>query len=649
MFALWLKTYDPDQFHLSLRAHDPSQSRIIPEKTNENIEMETQNQIPTCPPPIYYALRLKLLNIAHKLIAQTNDTQMLDGRGSKGTALQLAAHRGYLKIVDALLVSDVPINSPAGLRGTALYAASARGHTTVVRRLLERGASLNGTKDGPLGNPLHIAAFRGHNEVMELLLRQGGAQVDHLAGPFGTALQAASASKNRGAVELLLGFGADPNIVGGCLGTAVQAALGEEIEDGKDGRDAFNRLLSGNAKYRCDSNFWSVAYERAASEHPLPRYSSLIIHDMEFPKGLEEPERLLVGTIRTWTLPCITSLEKHNEALAERIGCKLPLYFQVQSILRAAPRLEINIEELSRKDFRHKALFWAGMNHIFRSLSPLIESFSQSILKGVDSPHESTVTWMNRSLRLRNFRKIRDGSADIDLEWHPLMSDFGSAFISRTRNMNRSDLLAIHTMKYTQDSSLNIGEIMGQDIPSNQKPRIWLAGNLLPLLKDLLRYAARCASYHEDAMERRASLPEQTIAIVQDLTFELFSAIIRLSLHIDSDEALRRGNANLFLTVKLLCTIRLPRISELDAMCEVLLAEAPKTNNNQEEHERIVGQMMEQVKQTVTDQMGGLKNGIEAQFTQWQPYLIEQVRAEISDVVKNEVSQAIREALDSER
>jgi hypothetical protein len=46
--------------------------------------------------------------------------------------------------------------------------------------------------------------------------------------------------------------------------------------------------------------------------------------------------------------------------------CKTPFYIQVESILRVAPVLTTSIEELIRKDFLlYKALFWAGINHVF--------------------------------------------------------------------------------------------------------------------------------------------------------------------------------------------------------------------------------------------------------------------------------------------
>lgn len=352
--ALWLKTYDPDRSQTPLDAAD------------KNTRKKDEGGKATFPSPVYYAVKLVLLDIAQKLIAQIEDVQMLDRSGSEGTTLQLVAHRGHSTILDALLERRVNVNALAGVHGTALYAASARGDETLVKKLLAAGATPDGAEDGALGNPLHVAAFCGHIGVIRVLLETGHLQVDHSAGPFGTALQAASASKKLSAVKLLLDYQAKPNTIGGCLKTAIQAALSGAEEYEREEAGIIKTLRSAGARYREDYDFWTAAYDRAYFDHRMSDYNSLIKGERSISKELEEPQRLLAGAIRTWTLPGIFNLKKASEYLAEVTRCKIPLQFQMEAILRAAPRLETNIEELSRKDFRHRALFWAGINHIFK-------------------------------------------------------------------------------------------------------------------------------------------------------------------------------------------------------------------------------------------------------------------------------------------
>jgi Ankyrin repeats (3 copies) len=200
----WLRTYDPDG------------------EVNE-----------TAPSPVYYAVRfdfkaifMRLITQVAQLPADATDRRVafLDQPGPKGTALQLAAHQGDLDVLEKLIEHKADINSKKGLHGTALYASAARGNRDAVYKLLRAGAKLDDEDHGDFGSPLHVAAFRGHVDIVKLLLEEGGLAVDHRAHPFGTALQAASAARQFSTVKLLLQKKADPNIVGGCLGTAAQAA-----------------------------------------------------------------------------------------------------------------------------------------------------------------------------------------------------------------------------------------------------------------------------------------------------------------------------------------------------------------------------------------------------------------------------------------
>ncbi|KAK3989438.1 hypothetical protein QBC44DRAFT_395973 [Cladorrhinum sp. PSN332] len=100
-----------------------------------------------------------------------------------------------------------------------------------------------------------------------MLVKKGRVPVDHVARPFGTALQAASALRKHTTMKLLLEMSADPNFVGGCFGTAAQAAsthLG--LEGTKHLDKAVNILRNKGAEFLWKFNVWTTAYHRAISQ-----------------------------------------------------------------------------------------------------------------------------------------------------------------------------------------------------------------------------------------------------------------------------------------------------------------------------------------------------------------------------------------------
>jgi hypothetical protein len=62
---------------------------------------------------------------------------------------------------------------------------------------------------------------------------------------------------------------------------------------------------------------------------------------------------------------------------------------------------------------------------------------------------------------------------------------------------------------------------------------VWMLSDLLSLIKDFVQYGNRCVQHHEIADRDRESISSKTIAVIRDLTFELFSAVIRFAISMD--------------------------------------------------------------------------------------------------------------------
>jgi uncharacterized protein len=90
-------------------------------------------------------------------------------RGNFGsTPLHVAAIRGDVPAIRALLEAGADINAPGEDGYTPLHDAALQGHSEAVRLLLERGASREIRNDDGK-TPLESAALRGDAEIVGLL------------------------------------------------------------------------------------------------------------------------------------------------------------------------------------------------------------------------------------------------------------------------------------------------------------------------------------------------------------------------------------------------------------------------------------------------------------------------------------------------
>lgn len=165
------------------------------------------------------------------------ETEAIDPRvyqflgGLLKASLMIAAKEGSLEDVNQLVSPPEPVdpNDPYlgdDEYGFPLHAAADNGHILVTALLLERGANVK-AQGFQLGTALHFAVFRGHVYIAALLLAWG-ADVNAMSNTeekfTATPLEVAAASGQTQCVEYLLSQGADVNLSGGTLGSALHAA-----------------------------------------------------------------------------------------------------------------------------------------------------------------------------------------------------------------------------------------------------------------------------------------------------------------------------------------------------------------------------------------------------------------------------------------
>lgn len=161
----------------------------------------------------------------------------VDVNSDHGKPLQVAAAKGSIWTVQALLKAGANVNSPAlGQHSkTALQGAVASGKTELVDILLEAGADINAPPSPEWGETaLQVAVARGSVRMVKFLLLHD-ADVNGPASPYhgATALQKAAMAGHLRIALMLLKEGADINAPPAATGgrTALEAAAEHERLD----------------------------------------------------------------------------------------------------------------------------------------------------------------------------------------------------------------------------------------------------------------------------------------------------------------------------------------------------------------------------------------------------------------------------------
>ena len=288
-YVNWLRLADPDN----------SDNPTTPEKDGNSY-----------PEPLYYALLLRLSNIAKKLI---EDGAEVDGRGGiEGTPLQLSAHCGYSIIVHLLLRKRADPNREGRSHGSALYAAAVQGHEDIVNALIYSGADVN-RQEGYYGNALQVATYLGYYIIVSYLL-QNNADVKATGGVFGTVLQAACAADHGKLVTILIDAGADVDCRAGLLKSPLQAALnGEEFY-------AVHQLIQHGVKFDMNgASAWRAAYSKLLVEHAplMTAFEDILKLGQEIPPELTSSRQLLAAVVQRSSKAGIGEVESDLQVISD--------------------------------------------------------------------------------------------------------------------------------------------------------------------------------------------------------------------------------------------------------------------------------------------------------------------------------------------
>lgn len=338
--------------------------------------------------PVYYAVKLGLLDIAIRLIKR-HQVNPDERPGKEGTMLQLALYYGHWEVASTLLEyyngQDKIVDDESGPYGTALYIASAKADGQTVRTvkdLINRGARVDRAGEGKYGSALHAAAYFGSYDAVQALVDKDKEIVDQEGGVFGTALNTAAARGHEDIVELLLSYNASPTTVSGLFGTALQASIVCDLHPASSVRDILQEAISKhvttsasrigfdwqsafNRFYNCNPEL----FEQYMLLFPIPNAKPGSPH-ITWERELTPPQIALASVLELWHLPGAGVLHGFRDYLMS-LPYRTPYGEPLQDILGALPDFENCADELNRRDFCYKALFWSGINYILEVSTPL--------------------------------------------------------------------------------------------------------------------------------------------------------------------------------------------------------------------------------------------------------------------------------------
>lgn len=165
-FSGWAQTGSYDRFVTAIQRDDVRTLERL-----QRLGFDLNSPSPELEPPLFLAVSLGSLRVARFLIQQPEVN--VDARGQTDeNALMIAALRGHLDLVQALIDRRAQVNKPgwAPLHYAATYEGS--GALDIVRLLLEHHAFIDAESPNRT-TPLMMAAQYGRSEVVRLLLEEG--------------------------------------------------------------------------------------------------------------------------------------------------------------------------------------------------------------------------------------------------------------------------------------------------------------------------------------------------------------------------------------------------------------------------------------------------------------------------------------------
>ena len=123
--------------------------------------------------PLFLACQESKPRVVELLLARPEVRAALDRRLAGGvTALNIAADRGCVPAVRALLAAGADVHALNDERVSALHFAAQEGRVTAMLELIDAGASVNGQTSRRV-TPLMMACARGHLAAVAVLIRAG--------------------------------------------------------------------------------------------------------------------------------------------------------------------------------------------------------------------------------------------------------------------------------------------------------------------------------------------------------------------------------------------------------------------------------------------------------------------------------------------
>ena len=111
--------------------------------------------------------------------AGANVSARMETENSKSvTALHLAANKGNIGVVEALLEAGASLHAKDKIGRTPLVAAIAKGTAAMVALLLKRGASAKEFRSAFNFTALHFAAGQGKQDIVDVLVGPGEMEID---------------------------------------------------------------------------------------------------------------------------------------------------------------------------------------------------------------------------------------------------------------------------------------------------------------------------------------------------------------------------------------------------------------------------------------------------------------------------------------
>ncbi|CAM9793284.1 unnamed protein product [Ectocarpus sp. 6 AP-2014] len=169
--------------------------------------------------PIHLSAQCGSLPAVQALLDAGGDSSFRYGKDKAFSALSLAARRGHVEVMQALIRHGVDVNAPDSNGCTALHSAAMGDTVGAINALIEAGAKINaqGGTYGKRYTPLHMASERGSSKAALSLVKHG-ADV-HRSGKlcsFGrdcsNALNLAARNGHTAIVKTLLAAGANANL-----------------------------------------------------------------------------------------------------------------------------------------------------------------------------------------------------------------------------------------------------------------------------------------------------------------------------------------------------------------------------------------------------------------------------------------------------